>query len=263
MSNRPDDDLDIPSIVPERDELASRSGRRVKTGGGGKRAEGSTAPRAASGSLSGSVRLLLSVLTIAMLAGAVAAWYFYSEGQAILGELEHASGRIQALENRLSAVGDDTEETTLNLIERIDLNFTEIDKLWAARNENRNNIATQRATLEEHSEIIGSVESALEAQNNMLNSADAQLANLQSRVNTITENIASMEDIDRQITALQAQMNQAESSIDNLESIGNRVLTTEQDIESINVYRLQLNQTISTLRDQIRNLQQRVGASQP
>ena len=263
MSNRPEDDLDIPSIVPERDELASRSGRRVKTGGGGKSADAGTAPRAASGNLSGSARLLMSILTVAMLASAVAAWFFYTEGQAVLGELEHASGRIQALENRLSAVGDDTQETTLNLIERIDLNFSEIDKLWAARNENRNNIGTQRATLEEHGEIIGSMESALESQSDILNTANAQLTNLQSRVNTITENVASMEDIDRQISALQAQMNQVESSIDNLESIGNRVRTTEQDIESINVYRLQLNQTISTLRDQIRNLQQRVGAPQP
>lgn len=264
MSNSRDDDLDIPSIVPERDEVASRSGRRVKSSGGsGRGEETGVSMRSASGSASGPVRLLLSILTLAMLATGVGAWFFYTEGQAALVELENANGRIQALENRLSAVGEDTEETTLNLIDRIDLNFSEIDKLWAARNENRSNIADNRSTIEEHTEVIGSMENALESQADMLSSANAQLNNLQSRINTITENVAAMEDIDQQIGTVQDRLDELESSVDNLGPFADRVRTAEQDIESINVFRLQLNQTISTMRDQIQNLQQRVDSQQP
>lgn len=266
MSNSRDDDLDIPSIVPERDEVASRSGRRVKsTGGSGSSGgEGSGTPtRSVSGAASGPVRLLLSILTIGLLATCVGAWFFYTEGQRALAELENANGRLQALENRLSAVGEDTEETTLNLIDRIDLNFSEIDKLWAARNENRSNIAENRSTIEEHTEVIGSMENALESQGDMLSTANAQLNNLQSRINTITENVAAMEDIDQQISTVQERLDELESNVDNLGPIANRVRTAEQDIESINVYRLQMNQTISTMRDQIQNLQQRVESQQP
>lgn len=269
MSNSRDDDLDIPSIVPERDEVASRSGRRVKSssGSGGSGSSGGEGPsvpaRSASGAASGPVRLLLSILTLAMLATGVGAWFFYTEGQRALAELENANGRLQALESRLSAVGEDTEETTLNLIDRIDLNFSEIDKLWAARNENRSNIADNSSTIEEHTEVIGSMENALESQADMLGSANSQLNNLQSRVDTITENVAAMEDIDQQIGSVQERLDELESSMDNLGPVANRVRTVEQDIESINVYRLQMNQTISTIRDQIQNLQQRVDSQQP
>ena len=255
MSRRDDDMVDIPSLVPERDEVVSRGPAR--RGSSSSRTSGGKSVNVRAGT-SGSVRFLLTILTLGMLATGAGAWVFYTQGQVALAELEDANGRLLTLENRLSAVGENTEETTLNLIERIDFNFSEIDKLWAARNQNRQNITENKTALDEQAEVISSMEGALSSQANMLTANAAELSNMKTRVDTITANVASMENIDRELQALSENLAQLSARMEILQPISSRVQTAEQDIESINVYRLQMNQTISTMQDQIRDLQQRL-----
>lgn len=253
--NKRTDELDIPRMVPERDEVVSRSSGHS---GQRKSASGSSSNRSGGG-VGGGTRFLLFILTLGLFATVAAGYLFYSEGQRALAELEDTNMRLMALEERLSAVGENTEETTLNMVERLDSNFSEIDKLWAARNTNVENIESNTSSIEEIEELLASMEQAVESHASSLNRNTSQLDNMQSRLNSITSNISSMENLDRELTLIKEQLSEAEASLEALRPLGERVGTAEQDIESINVYRLQLNQTISTLQDQIRNLQQRVG----
>ena len=256
MNTSRDDDINVPSMVPERDELASRGGRR------GVSSTSSTAGRsrrpAGPAKASSAVRFLLSILVIGMLATAGVAYLFYTEGQKALTELEEANGRLLSLENRLSAVGENTEETTLNLVERIDFNFSEIDKLWAARNQNRQNIAANKTGLESQAEAISIIETALQSQAGMLNTANAQLTSMQNRIDSIASNIANLDNFNQQLSGISQELNQIRSSVNILQSVEGRVDIAEQDIESINVYRLQLNQTVNNMQNQINSLQSRV-----
>ncbi|MDT8397212.1 MAG: hypothetical protein RQ899_01180 [Pseudomonadales bacterium] len=252
MATNHDDDQ-IPSIVPERDELVYH--RKKKRGNSIPLAQEAVVVRA-----SGGVRFLLTLLTLGLFATGGGAYFFYQQGMSARTDLQAAAMRISELENRLSAVGETTEESTLGLLRRIETNFSEIDKLWAARNENRTNIASNKTALENQAKTVASLESAVSNQGGILNQNATALTNLDNRLTTITGNIAGIGNLGQQLTALNADLNRVKASMSTLESdMTSRVNNAEQDIESINAYRLQMNQTVSTLQDSINRLQQRLG----
>lgn len=258
MSDRHDrqdkhDDFDIPSIVPERDELVSHRQRPRGTSVSAPVADDHVVVR---GGTSGGVIFMLSLLFLGMVATGGAAYLFYTQGQDALAQLRNAEGRIAALESTLSAVGQDTEQTTLGLLQRIETNFSEIDKLWAARNTLRTDVAALKTASESQGELLSSLESAVTNQASTLNNVNAALGTVRARVDTISSNLNGLEDASRQIAALNAELDQLEATLANMTP---RLNATEQDIESINVYRLQLNQTITAMQENIRQLQQRIG----
>ena len=264
MNDKHDYD-DIPSIVPERDELVSHSQRSRPRGSASAqrpRVEDDYVPPPprGGGGTSGAMTFLLSVLVVGMLATAGAGYFFYDQGQRALARLDDAHDRIADLERRLSAVGENSEETALNMIERIDLNFSEIDKLWAARNANRSNIADNKAAIDKVTENLGALETAVTNQARMLNENTTVLGNVQSQLDTITANISGLENLSQQLTGINRDISTVRSSMDEIESdIASRLGTIEQSIESINIFRVSQLQRLSEMQDSINQLQDRVG----
>jgi chromosome segregation ATPase len=85
---------------------------------------------------------------------------------------------------------------------------------------------------------------------------------MQARIDEINQNFAGMDDLGQQLTQLNADLNRVKTSMAAVQDdVGSRLAAFEQDIESINVYRLQVNQTITTLQDSVNRLQQRVGGT--
>lgn len=253
--DRPDrpEDFDIPSLVPERDELVSRG-----------RPRGNSVPEPevheGSAGTSGGVIFMLTLLFFGMLAMGGAAYLFYQEGQQALASLNDARTRIVALESTLSAVGQDTEQTTLGLLQRIETNFSEIDKLWAARNTLRGEIATIKNTTDNHAGLLSSLETAVTSHAGTINENSAALGTIRSRVDNIASNMSALENAGRQLESMNAELDALQKELETLRtSITPRLAATEQDIESINVYRLQLNQTITAMQNSIRQLQERLG----
>ena len=76
------------------------------------------------------VRFMLTLLTLAMLAAGYGGYYLFDEYQF---DLRQDDLRISDLERRLSLAGNSAEDSALNMIERMDFNFTEIDQRWSAR----------------------------------------------------------------------------------------------------------------------------------
>ena len=118
---RDNDELhDIPPMVPSRDDVVTRQRARrqpdiVHPTQYAEVVKVSTWP----------VRIMLFLLTAVIGAAAYGAWLFQDRYER---DMLQADRRISDLENRLAMVGDSAEETTANVIERVDFNFSEIDK---------------------------------------------------------------------------------------------------------------------------------------
>lgn len=244
---------DIPSIMPEHDELASH--RKMK--------RGTSVPvldDVVEVGTSGAVRFGLVVLFLGLFATGGAGYYFYDQGMAMRDQLNAAQARIMQLQNRLNLTDEAAQQSSGTLLEKVDANFTQIDLLWANYRNHTASLAEINKFVEDAKGTISSMEGAIAGHSKTLNEATAQIANMQSRLETITSNIAGMDDLDQQLTTIKSDLNGLKTTVAGMQKgLVGRVDSAEQDIESINVYRLQLNQTLDSLQNSINELQQRVG----
>lgn len=262
-------DIDDFSIVPERDELVSH--RKKKRGNSLSTAavEKTARPRADAG-LSTATKSGLTILFLGFFATAGGAWYFYDQGLQTAAALDRANSRLVQLENRLNLVDEAAEQSSMGLLERVDFNFSEIDKLWAARNVLRNDVGTINATLNSQAESISGIETAVAAQATMNNQQAAvldqnaqQVETLQNRINQLNSSINELNNlqIQQQFASITQQLNNLQSTtMDGASGLAERVNINEQDIESINVYRLSLNQTINAIQQSLNELEERVAS---
>ena len=250
---RDDDHIDVPSIVPEHDELDSH--RKMK--------RGTSVPvldDVVEVKTSGAVRFLLTVLTLGLFATGGAGYYFYDQGLQTQEILSTAQARILQLQNRLNLVDESAEQSSTGLLERVDTNFTQIDLLWANYRNHTASLAEIDRFIVQAKESLTAIDAAVSGHSKTLNETSALLTSLQTRLETVTANIAGMDNLDQQLSSILSDLNGVKTSVATLQNgLANRVNSTEQDIESINVYRLQLNQTLDIIQTRINELQQRVG----
>lgn len=254
MAQNSDDFDEIPSIVPERDELVTRKRKR------GTSVSGSAAPRheviEAEGGTSGWVIFFITILFLGLLGSGGAGYYFYKQDQLHAEQALSAQNRLMQIENQLKLVDQSAADNASNLMVEIQEHFSEIDKLWAARNALRQevgqlttDVAALKTTATELTTTVGNHENVL----------NEQVAQIQARIDEINRNFAGMDNLGSQLTALNADLNRTKIAMETVQNdVETRVRTMEQDIESINVYRLQTNQTLTNLQNSINNLQSRI-----
>lgn len=263
MTQNDDHIDDIPSLVPERDELVSHRKQKrgvgatqrvpVTTAGGGTTEVYVTRT-------SGVVIFFITFLFLGLGASGAAGYYFYQQSEATKGELLAATNRITALEGTLNDMDVAVKDSAGNLMEKVDFNFSEIDKLWAARNALRAEVEKMTVTVANLTKASSDMEAAIGNHGGQLSQHNTQVAALQTRLEEINKNFSGMSNLGQQLTQLNADLNRVKTSMTQVEEgVESRLTATEQDIESINVYRLQLNQTMTSLQNSINTLQQRVG----
>jgi len=260
-------DYDNFSIVPERDELVTH---RKKKRGNSMSSGGGNQTSVLKGGTSGAVKALLTVLTIGLLASAGGAYYFYDQGLQTQDALDQSNNRISQLENRLNLVDEATEQSSLSLLERVDFNFSEIDKLWAARNALRSDVGAINATLNGQSGNITEIETAVANQASMINQQAASLdqnnqiiETIRNQINALNGSVMALNNLNlsQQLVSISNDLEVLKSSMATEDSgLADRVYINEQDIESINLYRLNLNQTINALQQSLNELESRVAA---
>lgn len=253
------DDLnDIPSMIPARDEVVNYQSKRrqpdiVPPVNYGETIKVSTWP----------VRIMLGVLTLAIGAGGFLGYTVYQD---TLASLRQSNLRIEDLEGRLALVGDSAEETTANVLERLDFNFSEIDKLWAARNTTNNSVneVTGRvAVLEDksqgHTETTETLAQLISRNANQMQDGFAQYSNLSTQLEQATADIArlnasmqSVQSVAQDMANIRASLNNGDSTLIGLQD---RMGNVEEAVESIDAYRLQVNQTIIRLQENIEAMQ--------
>jgi chromosome segregation ATPase len=256
MAQNPDDLDEIPSIVPERDELVSHRKRKRGTS-----ATGSLAPRhepeIVEAGTSGWVIFFITVLFLGLLGTGGGAYYFYDQNQQQTAKALEFQNDLMQIQSRLNLVDQASADSAQDLVEKVEFNFSEIDKLWAARNTLRQEVgeltttvAALKTTSTELQATVGNHETVL----------NQQVTQIQARIDEINRNFAGMDDLGQQLTVLNADLNRTKTTMDAIKSdVEARVRAMEQDIESVNIYRLQTNQTLTNLQNSINALQQRVG----
>jgi len=257
MTANQDDIDDIPSLVPERDELVQH---RKQKRGTAPTARSGTAADSAVGGTSGTVIFFLTLLTLGLIGTGAAGYFFYQQGEQARADLLSATNRIMSLESTLNQMDESTRKSSMGLLQKVDSNFAEIDKLWAARNAVRAEVEKLSATTTALQKTITEVETVVTSHGTQLSGHNNQLTAAQTKIDQLVRNTAGIENLGQQLTQLNADLNRVKVQMNKLDAdVGKRVGGVEQDIESINVSRLQMNQTISNLQNSINALQQKVG----
>ncbi len=205
-------------IKPERPDLSSNR-RARKTGGGG--------------FLFSSLILILNSIGLIILF----LWFFNTSGnQQQAGQ--NFVERISVLEERLAQ-----KDQQINILSEevdADLKFVnkEVRKLWDLSNKrNRKNISENLNSIENLNEKIESIDKkdeVLSAQQRALTLELARIKNIQDNINSQLDNF---DDI-----------NPNETGSDRLADI-------EESIDSFNAYRVQVNQSLLNLREQLNDLE--------
>ena len=205
-------------IKPERPDLSSNR-RARKTGGGG--------------FLFSSLVLILNSIGLIILF----LWFFNTSGnQQQAGQ--NFVERISVLEERLAQ--KDQQINTLSEEVEADLKFVnkEIRKLWDLSNKrNRKNISENLNSIENLNEKIESIDKkdeVLSAQQRALTLELARIKNIQDNINS--------------------QLDNFDESAPN-ETASDKLADIQESIDSFNAYRVQVNQSLLNLREQLNDLE--------
>ena len=205
-------------IKPERPDLSSNR-RARKTGGGG--------------FLFSSLVLILNSIGLIILF----LWFFNTSGnQQQAGQ--NFVERISVLEERLAQ--KDQQINILSEEVEADLKFVnkEIRKLWDLSNKrNRKNISENLNSIENLNEKIESIDKkdeVLSAQQRALTLELARIKNIQDNINI--------------------QLDDFDGSSPN-ETASDKLADIQDSIDSFNAYRIQVNQSLLNLREQLNNLE--------
>ena len=256
-----DKDLnDIPPMIPEKDDVAShmtnkkaQSQEIVRPNYYTEKVKVSSWP----------VRVMLSLLTLTVVGGGYAAYYFYGNYQT---DLRQAGLRISDLEMALALAGESAEESDNNLMEDINRTIEQYDLLWAnwrANNKQFDDIQGEISRLkmsnEGQDEVAVTISQAIARVNESIISSDTQLNRLKENYGQLTQ---SVNDLDNSLSELGTMRGDLESIRQALNSgdstvlgLAGRVEYIEQSLESVNAHRLQINESLFRLQENIEALQ--------
>ena len=257
---RDNDDLGrLPPMVPERDDVDSHlSNRKAQGQDIVMPARGIAQPRSSAG-LKGAI----AILFLAVFGGAGYGYFYTQEAKA---DARSAELRIADLERRLSLVGDSAEESTLKMIERMDFNFSEIDKLWAARRVLNGNIDELKGeaarirltnkgldeTIAQNASRLATSAESLIGVETRLNTLANELAAAMTAMGQLNAQVAELDGLRGDLVSIQASLNSGDST---LLGLAGRLDYVEQSMESVNAYRLQVNDSLYRLQQNVETLQ--------
>jgi len=251
---------DIPPLVPDRDDVDTHlSNKRaqghdiVRPGGYTQAVKVSTWP----------MRIMVTLLFLAAGAGGYGAYYFYGLYEA---NLRQTNLRISDLELRLALVDESATESDNTLMENIEKTIEQYDLLWANwRSNNRTfeeiqgEIARLKLANEGQDEIASNTSQQLASTNQTVQTAQTQLNTLDQEFSQLSQSVAS---INGQVEGLGTMRTDLESIRQALNSGDSTVLGLvgrleyiEESMESVNAHRLQINESLFRLQQNIEALQ--------
>ncbi len=250
----------IPPIVPDRDD--------VDTHRTNKRAQGREIVRSNYHAekvvvSSWPVRIMLMLIILVMGGAGYGAYVLYEQN---LGVLAQAELRIADLERRLSLAGESSEESTLNMIDRMDFNFSEIDKLWAARRvingtleDLQSEIAKIALVNEGQDETTAANSQQIAASNQSVMAAETKINALNTEVAALTESVSGLNASVRELDSIRGDLATIRQSLNSGDStvlgLVGRLEYVEESMESVNAHRLQINESLFRLQENIEALQ--------
>jgi len=243
------DDIDhIPSIIPKRDSDHHRPSPKGRSKPAAKAGRKPGAPPPVRSNSAGAGVWSRVFITVSLVVAAVAcAWAWQLQGTLQRsGELmSQYEQRISDLEDRLSDTDEGLSQNTATMAVKIKELYSEVDKLWAARNVQKKDIASLQSKSATNSKSIASAQSQMK-------SAASDLAKL--------KNVAG--DLQRLMSSAKSNQSEVERVADSLNrmnlefaKLGKRVQSNEEWVGSVNAFRRQVNTTLTQMQASIRNLE--------
>lgn len=251
---------DIPPLVPEKDDVASHMSNKkaqsqeiVRSSYYTERVKVSSWP----------VRVMLTILTLVAAGGGYAGYYLYGEYQT---DLRQANLRIGDLEVALALAGQTAEESDSNLMDNISRTIEQYDLLWAnwrANNKQFDDIQGEISRLkianEGQDETTENNSKAIALANESMISSEAQITNLSNNYNQLMMSFSSLNDSVDELGALRGDLESIRQALNSGDStvlgLAGRVEYIEQSMESVNAHRLQINESLFRLQENIEALQ--------
>jgi chromosome segregation ATPase len=258
--NDNDELRNIPPMVPDRDDVDSHLTN--------KKAQSQEIVRPAYYTekvkvSSWGVRVMLILLSLSVIGAGAGAYFGYEEYQrnSLQAEL-----RIADLERRLSLAGNSAEDSALNMMERMDFNFSEIDKLWAARRvingsmeDVQSEIAKLALTNNGQNETVANNSQQIASTNQSIVASDTRLNSLNTEMTQLGQNLAAMDASFRELEGMRSDMEAIRQTLnsgdDTVLGLAGRLEYVEQSMESVNAHRLQINESLFRLQEDIEGLQ--------
>ena len=251
---------DIPPLVPERDDVASHLNDKraqnqeiVRPNYYTERVKVSSWP----------VRIMLTILTLVAAGGSYAGYYFYGKYQT---DLRQANLRIGDLEVALALAGESAEESDNDLMENINRTIEQYDLLWAnwrANNKQFDDITGEisrlKITNEGQDETAESNSKAIALVNESMLSSDTQITSLINNYNQLLGSLNSLNVSVDELGTLRGDLESIRQALNSGDStvlgLAGRVEYIEQSMESVNAHRLQINESLFRLQENIEALQ--------
>jgi chromosome segregation ATPase len=258
---RDNEDLsNIPPMVPDRDDVDTHlSNRRsqdqdiVGPSFSAVKVKVSTWP----------VRIMLTLIVLTLMGSGYGAYYMYGEYR---DDLRQADLRISDLERRLSLAGESAEDSAINIIERMDFNFSEIDKLWAARrviNDSIDDISSEVSRLEivndGQDEATTNNSQQIAQATQLITVSDTKINTLNTDLSTVTQSVASLNSSLQNLETMRSDMESIRASLTSGDStvlgLVGRLEYIEGSMESVNAHRLQINESLFRLQESVESIQ--------
>ena len=251
---------DIPPLVPERDDVASHLNDKraqnqeiVRPNYYTERVKVSSWP----------VRIMLTILTLVAAGGSYAGYYFYGKYQT---DLRQANLRIGDLEVALALAGESAEESDNDLMENINRTIEQYDLLWAnwrANNKQFDDITGEisrlKITNEGQDETTERNSKAIALVNESMLSSDTQITGLINNYNQLLGSLSSLNASVDELGTLRGDLESIRQALNSGDStvlgLAGRVEYIEQSMESVNAHRLQINESLFRLQENIEALQ--------
>lgn len=256
-----DDLSNLPPMVPDRDDVDSHlSNRRaqaqdiVRPSYSAVKVKVSTWP----------VRIMLTLIVLILLGAGYGTYYMVGEYR---DDLRQADLRLSDLERRLSLAGESADDSTINIIERMDFNFSEIDKLWAARrviNNDIDDLTSELARLvivnEGQDESTANNSQQIAQTNQLITASDTKINALNTELNAVTQSVASLNASFQNLEAMRSDMEMIRASLTSGDStvlgLVGRLEYIEESMESVNAHRLEINERLFRLQQSVEAIQE-------
>ncbi len=259
--NEKDDLGNIPSMVPDRDEVVRHQRKRNQ--------QEIVPPSAYSDVIKVStwpIRIMIFLLTLSLMGGGALGYYIYEQN---LQSLDQANRLISDLETRLLIAGDTADETTGNLLERLETNFTQIDRLWATRNRTNGEISDFRNQLAEYekvnrgrdeittnnSKLIENNKTQLVVTGARSNELSMQLQQIVELVGNLNTAFAVLEGLSVDMQSIKTSLNSGDSTmlgvVGRMDAMADRLINLQESVAAIDTNRVQVNSFLNKLQQDI------------
>ena len=209
-----------------------------------------------SGSGGGGGGFLSFLLTILVLALGGAAYYLYDQLTLAQGQLAQSQQRLDALEDRLSAAGENLEENSVTTQVKLQELDSEVRKLWD------NVWKKQKEELEKNSADLDKAEKRLAALEGKQKSSDAALSKVTASFNADRDSLKSMgskvdkalaqSDVNRrELLTMSAKLDTGGSLAEKVKALDAKVAQNTEWQDSVDAFRRQINRDIENLRQTI------------